>query len=358
MRIFRNQSGSTLVQILVAGSVVLGVGGYLLTNTQNQGKLQKFEQNRDEAYQQINQVSDFLTDYENCKATFNQTGALTGGLTTIRAKNNSVAYASGAQLKAGKILGFTVLGYSPSPGTRYREIELKIKFKFNETRVNDTGSFGALEKIYSVPVYMITEDSTVVTCMSNQSHSIQDAMRQSCTEFGGDFNETSGRCENLHGPNGVVLRFTRDNFCASGPTCPHPNRSMACSGVDVRGIARGNWVVGGFSASGSLECTCMPVTCPNPADYCLNKDLDTDWCYQECPRGTWDPQDWGPDPSTVCNGQPFSQTNTCGRTRPQTGTYDPGDYGPDPSDVCDGVAFTQTNSCGATISATGTKTCP
>lgn len=358
MRIVSNQLGSSIIQILIASVVLLGGGGYILRTTNTKGKIQKFSQNRNDAFQQINQISDFLTDYENCKATFNQPGALTGGLTAILTKNNSVAYSSGSQLKGGTIIDFTVLGYSPSPGTRYRELQLNIKFKFTEARVNNEGSFGALEKLYTVPIYMITKDTVVATCMSNQSRSIQDAMRQSCTEFGADFNETTGRCDNIHGTNGVVLEFTRENFCASGPTCPHPNRNMACSGIDNRGIARGNWVVAGFSASSSLECTCMPVTCPNPADYCLDKDLDTDWCYNDCPRGTWDPQDWAPDPNTVCAGEPFTQTNSCKRTRPQSGNYDPGDYSPDPNDVCAGTTFTQTNSCGATSQATGTKSCP
>lgn len=358
MKFFLNQTGSTLVQILVAGSVMLGAGGYLLRTTNNQGKLQKFEQNRDEAYHQINQIADYLTDYENCKATFNQAGVLTGGPLAIRSSGGDVTYAPGTILKGGSIQDISLVGFSPSTGTRYRELQLKIKYKFTETRVNDQGSFGGLERMYSIPVYMITQDDQVATCMSNQSDSIQDAMRQSCTEFGGDFNETTGRCDNIHGPDGVVLNFTKENFCASGPACPHPHRNTGCSGVDVRGIDHGNWVVSGFSETGSLECTCMPVACPDPGDYCLDKDLDTDWCYRECPRGTWDPQDWGPDPSTVCNGQPYSQTNTCNRTRPATGTYEPGDYGPDPADVCAGTSYTQTNSCGATRPATGTKACP
>lgn len=355
---FLSDRGSTLVQILVAGTVLLGAGAFVMRSTNNQGKALKMSQNRDEAFHQINQVSDFLTDYENCARTFNRPGALDGAMTAILSKSGAIAYATGMQLHAGTIVSFNVSGYSPLSGMKYRELVLRIKFQFREARVNDQGSFGALDKVYEVPIYMITQDSTVMTCMSNQSAAIQDAMRQSCTEFGGNFNEVTGRCDDIHGTNGVVLNFTRANFCASGPACPHPNAGVACSGVDNRGVDHGNWVISGFDGSGQVQCSCMKITCPNPGLYCLNRDLGTDWCYRDCPRGSWDPQDWSPDPASQCEGVTFTQRNYCGRTRSETGTYDPGDYGPDPSTICAGTSYTMTNSCGKTQPGTGTKPCP
>jgi uncharacterized protein HemX len=51
MRLFSNQAGSTIVQILLASAVILGAGGYMFRTTSTKGKFQKFAQNRDYAFQ-------------------------------------------------------------------------------------------------------------------------------------------------------------------------------------------------------------------------------------------------------------------------------------------------------------------
>jgi tetratricopeptide (TPR) repeat protein len=76
---------------------------------------------------------------------------------------------------------------------------------------------------------------------------------------------------------------------------------------------------------------------------------------QCCPPPPCVDSSWGPDPSTVCHDQSFTQYSNCGNARGAIGAMPDTSWSPDPSTVCVGVSFTQTGNCGGTRPAVGTK---
>ena len=84
-----------------------------------------------------------------------------------------------------------------------------------------------------------------------------------------------------------------------------------------------------IDSSGSFQC-CDVKWVPDQRDWCAGETLiqKTGCQGQRTATGTKTPNIWSPSPSTVCNGQSFTQTETCCRgtsscvpnTRPATGT--------------------------------------
>ena len=161
------------------------------------------------------------------------------------------------------------------------------------------------------------------TCWGNSGTAYSALYRNSCT--GG------GWCDNIGNPpsqsyysNEARTGYYLETAYNTTYTC-HYVSSWSCSGSTP--VA--NWsTIGGSSCSDASQPTCCSVS------------------------------SWSPDPSTVCSGQPFTQTSNCGSTRSATGTKCcPTSWSPDPSTVCSGTPFTQTSNCGSTRSATGTQSC-
>lgn len=354
---FINSNGSSMVQVMVAGAVMLGAGVYVTKTLKSQESLSKTTVLRMAASKEVQEISEVLTDWEVCKTTFSQSGQLTNNKTfdRILTKGSNVIYQTGIGSQSGKITEMLLTNFTPGTGLRLNQSTLRVTMEFNERRGGGQDSFGGTRKSYKIPVYLITLDNVVQTCMSDSGEVINDAFREVCRQFEGTFNETSGACENIYGPNGVIRKYVSDYFCtATGTGCAHPYAGQVCE--DTYG--HNNFAVSNFDGGGSMRCVCMPIVCPPKENYCLGKDLGTNWCGTTCDKGTWDPTDYKPDPSSYCQGQTFTQTTSCGKTRSAVGTYVPADYGPSTSTVCNGQSFIQTNSCGHTRAATGTKTCP
>ena len=316
-----HQQGSILLQAIAITALIAGVAVYSMKNSSTQQKLQKFESNRRITAAQVREIGESLTDWQTCRATLAQGGDVSATVPNVLTRDGAVAYGPGTMLRGAKILDLTLAGYTPAAGVRMSRVTMRVRMEFSETRTNDQGSFGSKTKVYDVPIFLITRDNVVQLCMSDEGNVLESAFRFACGEFGGTFNATSGACDNLHGPDGVVFRYPERYLCSeAGSGCPHPNAGRSCTGTDVRGVSHGNWVVSNFDASGGMMCTCMPRTCENPALFCVGTDMGTDWCTLNCPPATYDPVDFAPDPSTVCAGTTFTQTNSCGRTQSAIGT--------------------------------------
>lgn len=116
---------------------------------------------------------------------------------------------------------------------------------------------------------------------------IGDVLKKACEDMQGTFNEENARCEKFHGDDGSFLKYLKENLCSTtGAACVHPYVGKACSGKDIRGVDHGNWVITGYDANGTMECSCIPVKCPEPSLYCSGRNLGTNWCDQVCPVGT------------------------------------------------------------------------
>lgn len=313
-----------MVQVMIAGAVLLVTGVYVTKTLKDQESLQKTASLRSTTHQQVKEFTEILTDSEICKATFAQNGALVtdATFTAIKGKDGQPIYSLNTKYVTGTIVEMIVEDYVPSSGLKYSPVKLRVNFELPEVRAAQS-SFGGTRKAYRIPIYLITNNNIVQTCMSDSAGVVQEALEKACMEFGGTFDGATGTCKKLHGEDGIVLNFIKQYLCsAGGAGCTHPYANQECSGTDVRGVSHGNWVLSGFGPTGAKSCICVPRfdTCPNSGDYCPSTDLGTDWCNKDCGKGTWDPQDWGPDPSTRCAGDSFTQTASCGKSRSAVGT--------------------------------------
>lgn len=318
-RAFFNQTGSIMIQALVAGAALLGAAVYVTKTMKSQESLNKTTQLRGATSQQADEISSILTDWEICKATFDQLGTLSDEalLTKVLKKDSSVVFQNGADLKAGKIIEMRLVDYTAGPGLRYEPANLRVTMQFNEKRAGTQDSFGGQSKSYKIPIYFIALDNKVQLCMSDTAQVINLALMQTCSEFKGTFNPSKGTCENIHGPTGSVKQYISDYFCSeTGVGCKHPYAGQVCPTKHPKeATAWNNFAVQGFDASGEMQCVCMKRTCPNPAAYCLGRDLGTDWCGTTCPKGTWDPQDWSGAFGSYYTNQLVPETASCGKSR-------------------------------------------
>jgi hypothetical protein len=321
---FLNQSGLALVQSLVAGAVLLGVGAYVTHTMKNQEKLVKNVTGRQEADEKLTEISDVFTQSDICVATLSQVSDLTNAkLQAIKNKNGSTLYSIGQPMKGGTIEDMQVLNYIQGPGLRHHNVNLQIKVRMASADLGSGSSFGGKSINFNIPLYVITKNNVVKVCLSDTSETVESALRVACAQFGGTMDPITGVCQGVIGPDGLLVKYVKDYFCdSSGAGCKHAYSGKVCSGVDVRGAAHGNWVVSGFGGDGEMQCSCMPRACPDPGSYCVGTDLGTDWCSSNCPLGTYSPNDYGPDPGNVCHDETLVQTNSCGETRTVSGTMD------------------------------------
>jgi hypothetical protein len=320
---FLNNAGLALVQSLVAGAVVLGIGAYLTNSMNNQEKIVKNVANRYEASQQIIEISEALSDPETCFATFSRIANLSNAkIDAIHDKSGLIIYNVGYEMRGGKIDGMQIIDFTPGSGIR--QIKPKLRVKISYLAMKDTGTptgLGGQSRNYDIPLYMITNENNLKICTSDASETIESALSVACSQFGGKINPISGVCEQVAGANGRIEEYIKNYFCkSSGGGCPHPYAGQICSGTDVRGEAHGNWVLSGFGGSGEMQCSCMPRACPDHKKYCRGTDLGTDWCGLVCPQGSYDPTDFSPAASEICSGESFEQRNSCGKTQTAVGT--------------------------------------
>jgi hypothetical protein len=323
MLIISNNKGLGLVQVMVAGSLLIGLGVYVTRSMQGQEKVIKNVTTRLEAGKKANEFSDVLTESDTCVASLSALSDLTNAeLTTIKNKDGVPVYTVGQQMQSGKIEKMVILDYTAGPGLRRHKSKLQIKLRYASADVaSNSRFFGGQTRNFDIPLYIVTKDNAVKVCMSDSSEIIEDALTVACNQFGGTMDGSTGVCKGIIGQDGLIIKYVRDFFCDStGAGCPHGHSGKVCSGVDVRGVSHDNWVVSGFNNSGEIECTCVPRVCPNPANYCLGTDLGTDYCSLNCPQGTLSPGDYVPTADNVCSGINFVQTNSCGQTSMATGS--------------------------------------
>jgi hypothetical protein len=316
---YKSQIGSSMLQVMVASAVLLGAGLVVTKTMRGQESLHKSSTLRSATFNEVGEISEVLTDWETCLATLSQNGPLTkdAAFDSIRNSSGASVYTVGGDITSGKIVELNLEGYVASTGLRYTQARLRVNMQFKEKRGGAQNSVGGTQKSFKIPIYLITNDNVVQTCMSDSANVVHEALTEACRQFGGTMNNATGSCEGIGGTTGLVKKFVDDYFCSStGTGCPHPYAGQTCP--DTYG--KGNFAVNNFDGPGNMNCICMPVKCAEPANYCLGKDLGSDWCGTTCPKGSWDPVDYVPDPSTVCNGQSFTQTNSCGESRLATGT--------------------------------------
>lgn len=283
--IINNASGSVMVQVMVAASLVIGGAAYVINSNQNQNKLRSGVANKMTQSVIQKEVSEILSNADVCKSTMMKKTELSNGMTLdgLYTKDDKLIYGVNQELYNNTLTEFKLTDYTPGAGSKYQLSNLVVTVKSKET---DGKSYGAKTRNYKIPLFLLTEDNKVDTCMYDGAGSILSALKKACEELKGTFNEATARCENFHGENGTFVKHIRDYLCsAQGTGCVHPYNNQTCSGVDVRGEDHGNWVIAGFDANGQKECQCVPVKCPNPALYCLGRNLGTDYCQQVCPVG-------------------------------------------------------------------------
>lgn len=281
-----NSKGSTIIQVMLASTVILGVSGYMMRSHQTQNKLQKGLGLKKSQTIIQREVAEALADGTACYNTFEKLKPLANNATFVALynKDNQIMYNQNSFFNLNKIKEFRLTNYVPSSGKKYQRVILNLTV---ETEAESSGFFGGKSRTYEIPLFLITVDNLVDVCVSDISGQVVLGLKAACEELGGTFNDATAGCDNFHGPNGVVLNYIRDYLCSSSGTgCAHPYRNQACSGKDIRGVDHGNWVVKGFKANGQMDCLCVPVECPEPGQFCQGTDLGTDWCTNECQKGT------------------------------------------------------------------------
>lgn len=382
---FLNQTGSSLLQVIIIGSVLSGLGVYLMQTSQQQNKIVKSAEAKG-AYGIIKrEISEALASSETCHMTLKQyvdnpfdsstlDFEIPDGIQTNYNAIRTDMYVAGQSmfnLKIDKMrlrLDNTVTDDSMHMQTANLSVHLKPERKVSASNQ----AYGGREVAIQVPIFLILKDKKIVTCLSTDAETILNALHESCTRLGGSFNDSTKICEDLHGDNGLVLREVREHLCSVGvgDCSKHPYAGFDCRNFKSPTPVvtdKNNWILRGFRADGTPDCACVPVkACENPANHCKGIDLGTDWCFNDCGEGTkedgicapCDKTAWAPATDTRCSGENFTQTNGCGETRSAIGTMTD-NWMPAASDTCEGETFTQYSSCGASpkYNVAGTKDC-
>lgn len=317
---FKSQTGLSLIQVMVAGSIILGSAAVITKSLSSQEQMIKRVMNLTHNNQQISVMVETLTNWRTCKATLSRPNVLTGApLEGIFNETGATIISTGNSTAGGRIDEMVLQDFTPGTGVRLTNANIRVTIKYTDNR-GSMGAVGGTQKYFHIPIFLITDGPDIVTCMADDADSVTEALRTACNQFEGNFNIASGVCENLHGPSGAFLNYIDSYFCSNTPGCQHPYSNQSCAGVDIRGLNHGNWVLSGFNSNGAMTCTCMPIPCPDPAAYCAGTDLGTNWCQLNCPQGTASPNDYSPLPSEVCSGMNFTQHNSCGQARSAVGT--------------------------------------
>lgn len=278
--------GASIPQVLLLMSMLGGASYYYVKSLRNQEKIMKFTTNRIKAHQLSVEISEALTNNRACTNTFRQNPDILADMAAIYNAVNEPTYRIGQELSGGSLTKINLTGYTKGMGTKFTQAKLRLTIRFLERRKGDMGSFGVADKVYDIPVYLITKDNIVEICLSDEAGSIAGSLVKACQRMGGRYNALTGGCDTLVGEESIFLSHVRANTCSTGASCPHPLANRICSGVDPMGQDHGNWVVTGFNLDGDPVCRCMPRDCPDPETVCKNTVTGTDWCTQMCPAGT------------------------------------------------------------------------
>lgn len=321
----KTSHGSTLVQVMVAGALMAGASVYIMRSNQTQNKLQKNVVNKASQSAIAREFSETLLEGSVCLNTLKKAGTLSNNLVLagLYNKSDKLIYSKDSELYGQIISDIKLIDYVASSGRKYQRSTVAV----TTSSKKEDESVGGKSHVHKIPLFLITIDNKIDTCISDEAESALDALRRACNDLKGTFNESTAACENFYGEQGPVLNYVKENFCASGKgeSCIHPYANQKCSGVDVRGANHNNWVLKGFNGGGKMQCLCVPRDCENPTLYCEGTDLGTDWCQKECPKGTktvdecappppesceeWG--DWTPDASSTCSNSTVAQTRSC-----------------------------------------------
>ena len=367
------QAGSAMVSAMIAGSITIA-GVVIMVNNQNKSeKIQRTSAGKSDEAIIKSEIHDFLSSHESCIMTMNSIGTINNdaNIPAILDSVGAGAYVVGDEFANRKITAFSVKDYSPGLGLKYQRATISLTLNTLNSHANKS-EFGGKSKTYKIPLHLITLDNKVEICMSDDLNVLEGIFKSSCQDLGGSYDSLSGECREIDGPNGIVVRHLKENFCQPGGGCTYPQAGESCTGSDVRGVSYNNWVVKGFNTKGDPVCVCKPISCPSPGSSCLGVDLGTDHCSNECGTGTkttgvckiecasWG--NWSPDESTACIGTPVAQSRSCldaGSTETQSRTVDGtnstgtcsaacsswGNWSPNENTACVGTPVAQNRSC-------------
>lgn len=284
----------------------LGAGGvYFMDNIQERNKLLRTSDVKMAQNLLRKELAEAMADTSICLKTFEAgaMGDLTSDLEVTAVKNDAgdEIYSTDSTVHDQKIKSFTLdlpsdfPGAYPTTGT-LRIIPATFLTKVELDMKAPKTTYGGKDNVLKVPLRLLVLNNRIQTCISADSGSVLDAFIAACTNLQGNYNESTGNCENLHGNTSHVAVYLRDFFCSdSASSCSsHPYAGRLCSRsilvpsptkplpVDMED----NAVLRGFRQDGTPQCECAPRICPDPALFCSGTDLGHDWCYQDCPDGT------------------------------------------------------------------------
>lgn len=363
----KNQRGASMLQMLMIGAAVYVMGAAVFKLTTQESKQSQSLLGNIQLKSFVQGVEDSLANPDVCIATLNQDGALTAGKSlnrgVINASDQDVYKVSidGDATYNGRveIQSVTLDGYTAESGIVIKQFQLKITTKPFYTGKSSKASFSNYTKNSFIPVWAVLEDNKVLNCFSGDDAGVTLSLFiNTCSDFGGVFDVSSGKCV---GASEKLKERVRFGLCApsDSDSCEHPNKGEECSGKDIKGVDYNNWVISGFDGTGKINCSCVPVPCPNPLDHCYGKDLGTDHCQRNCGSGLnsgFGCCPYGPAENTVCKGVSYKKYDSCG-LRPAidaVGTKDGGSCvttTAPPEDVPDFVPSDPPPDCGEFVPA-------
>lgn len=288
----KEDAGSVLVQVLVATAVLGGAGAYYMSTSETNLKLAKGlvqKSNRSVIAAELGQVLSLPNVCQKTIADAAVTVTPDMIVPAILNASGTAMYGPTDKLLGQEIMEFRLKfppGYVTDGTLKAVSAQLQVKTKLLEDRTDNKASFAAVEKNHHVPVFMILYLNRVVNCVTDDTNSMLDALKNACDQLEGIYNETTLKCERLHGSAGYPFAHVSSFFCnpVSG-ACPYPHANQTCTGVDSRGVNYDNYYITGYNADGSKICACMPIkACQDPMNYCLGVDLGTNGCI-ECGVG-------------------------------------------------------------------------
>ena len=258
-------------------------------------------------------------------------------------------YNGGVQLR-----GLKLVDYESKSGYNTQRAFLEVRTQsFVPDEEAAARSYTGYAKNNLVPILVVTLDDQLVTCMSDEGGVAEQAFIDICFDLGGIYDADRMACDDV---DETLTQRVINGMCS--PTnidnCVHPYAGKNCNSIagntDLFGLNYDNWVINGFNLGGNLSCECIPRTCPNPNTVCYNQPIGSDYCEVDCGVGLKIDDacclPYGPDPSTVCTGVSFTQTDQCGRTRPETGTKTTGSCS-----AVDGECGSSVNTCTSPLAA-------
>lgn len=232
IRLFRNNSGLTLIEIMIAAGIMSAIAYGMVTFFQTQKNTQKNLELRSEALAAVSNMKLLLINSTACKHTFtgfnvstcsNGTSKCSMNTTGIRDKNNTVQYRISPALNSSfantslVMISMDFTKYNPAVSNL-----AEIAITFNHYKGPQASGKLIGTSVQSFPISVRVVSNVIQSCYSDSDATVLEARKQVCTnELSGSWNDITLACTIVPAfPSGAIAIFT--GGCPAGWTVAIP----------------------------------------------------------------------------------------------------------------------------------------